>query len=262
MCNLKNGISGKAIFFIAIEIIAHAVICVVVIGWNAGFQYYVFITPSLIFLTHWKTFYKVLNAIVFILAYMIMAQYASISHPYIELSPFVLSAFNYMNIFYAIITPIVASYGYYNATIKIEKELEKEHQRTNTALSERNTLLSYLNSELTEAAEYVKTILPQPISNDSVKIDWRFIPSTSLGGDAFGYHTIDDNHLAIYIIDVSGHGVGAALLSVSVINLLRSHSLPKTDFKQPDQVLKALNLAFPSEANKDMFFNHMVWCIQ
>ena len=65
---------------------------------------------------------------------------------------------------------------------------------------------------------------------------------------------IDDDHLGIYIIDVSGHGVGAALLSVSVINVLRSHSLPKTDFKQPDQVLKALNLAFPSESNKDMFF--------
>ena len=89
------------------------------------------------------------------------------------------------------------------------------------------------------------------------KIDWRFIPSTSLGGDAFGYHMVDNDHLAIYLIDISGHGVGAALLSVSVINVLRSHSLPKIDFKQPDQVLKALNLAFRSESNKDMFFT--IW---
>jgi sigma-B regulation protein RsbU (phosphoserine phosphatase) len=59
------------------------------------------------------------------------------------------------------------------------------------------------------------------------------------------------------LIDVSGHGVGAALLSVSVMNVLRSHSLPDTDFKDPEQVLEALNLAFPGEENNDMFFT--IW---
>jgi sigma-B regulation protein RsbU (phosphoserine phosphatase) len=59
------------------------------------------------------------------------------------------------------------------------------------------------------------------------------------------------------LIDVSGHGVGAALLSASVINVIRSQSLPKTDFKDPVQVLNALNLAFPSDSNKDMFFT--IW---
>jgi len=164
---------------------------------------------------------------------------------------------NYMNIISAISITSIGIYAFFNTTIKLEKKLEKEHQKTNKALAERNRVLSHLNSELTEAAEYVKTILPIPISNDSIRIDWRFIPSTSLGGDAFGYHMIDDDHYAIYIIDVSGHGVGAALLSVSVINVLRSHSLPNTDFKEPDQVLKALNHSFPSESNKDMFFT--IW---
>jgi hypothetical protein len=46
--------------------------------------------------------------------------------------------------------------------------------------------------------------------------DWRFIPSASLGGDSFGYHWIDEDHFAAYLIDVSGHGWVAALLSVSV----------------------------------------------
>lgn len=238
----------------AIELIAHAALCVVVIGWDAGFQYYVFIHPMAIFLVYWKTFVKVLIAATFAFAYMAMAQYALISGPYIELGIHYLLALNFMNIFTAIFTFGSGIYVYYNTTIKIEKKLETEHQKTNTALSERNQLLSRLNLELAEASEYVKNILPQPITNDSIKIDWRFIPSTSLGGDAFGYHMIGDDHYAIYIIDVSGHGVGAALLSVSVINVLRSHSLPKTDFKKPDQVLNALNLTFPSEINKDMFF--------
>jgi len=97
-------------------------------------------------------------------------------------------------------------------------------------------------------------MLPQPIFEGTIKTDWRFIPSTSLGGDAFGYHWLDDEHFILYLIDVSGHGVGAALLSVSVLNVLRSQSLPNTDFKDPEQVLKSLNAAFPGEENNDMFF--------
>ena len=87
--------------------------------------------------------------------------------------------------------------------------------------------------------------------------DWRFIPCSSVGGDAFGYHWLDDDHFVIYLIDVSGHGVGAALLSVSVMNALRSQSLPDTDFKDPGQVLASLNVAFPGEENNDMFFT--IW---
>jgi sigma-B regulation protein RsbU (phosphoserine phosphatase) len=114
-----------------------------------------------------------------------------------------------------------------------------------------------LNQELADAADYVRTILPKPITEGPIRTDWRFIPSTSLGGDAFGYHMVDENHFAIYLIDVSGHGVGAALLSVSVMNVLRSQSLPNTDFKDPEQVLEALNIAFPGEENNDMFFT--IW---
>lgn len=41
------------------------------------------------------------------------------------------------------------------------------------------------------------------------------------------------------------------------MNALRSQSLPDTDFKDPDQVLASLNVAFPGETNDDMFFT--VW---
>jgi hypothetical protein len=85
-------------------------------------------------------------------------------------------------------------------------------------------------------------------------MQWEFIPSASLGGDAFGYHWIDDDHFAFYLLDVSGHGVGAALLSVSVMNALRSQTLPDVHFCEPDQVLSGLNRAFPAEKHNDMFF--------
>lgn len=111
-----------------------------------------------------------------------------------------------------------------------------------------------LQDELNEAATYVTGTLPHKIEKGPVRAYWRFIPSTQLGGDIFGYHWIDDDHFALYLLDVCGHGVGAALLSVSVMNVLRSNSLPNTDFLDPSQVLSALNERFPMEDHNDMFF--------
>ena len=136
-------------------------------------------------------------------------------------------------------------------------DLKQREEKLEDALEERKQAFSLLAQELSEAADYVKNILPSPLQDGKINIDWQFIPSKSLGGDAFGYHWLDENHFVIYLIDVSGHGVGAALLSVSVINSLRSQSLPDTDFKDPAQVMTALNEAFPGEENNYMFFT--IW---
>lgn len=110
-----------------------------------------------------------------------------------------------------------------------------------------------LAQELQEAADYVRSLIPQPLQGE-IASDWRFLTSSSLGGDAFGYHWIDPEHFSIYLLDVCGHGVGAALLSISVINVLRSSSLADVDFKNPSQVLAGLNAAFPMEAHNNMYF--------
>lgn len=125
------------------------------------------------------------------------------------------------------------------------------------ATREKQELLVKLNEELNEAADYIKSLLPAPILEGDCLTDWRFIPCTSLGGDSFGYHWLDSDRFAVYLIDVSGHGVGAALMSISVINILRSETLPGTDFKDPSQVLKALNNSFPMEDHNDMYFT--IW---
>jgi sigma-B regulation protein RsbU (phosphoserine phosphatase) len=131
------------------------------------------------------------------------------------------------------------------------------HSKGYINLLQRNEALRQLTAELNEAAEYVKKILPEPIRQGPVLTDWRFIPSTSLGGDSFGYHALDEDHFAIYLLDVCGHGVGAALLSVSVMNVLRSQTLPNTDFREPDQVLTALNDTFQMEDHNNMYFT--IW---
>ncbi len=113
-----------------------------------------------------------------------------------------------------------------------------------------------LAAELAEAAGYVKSLLPAPMTGEP-KADWRFHPSTELGGDALGYHWLDEDHLAMYILDVCGHGVGAALLSISAMNVIRSRTLPNTDFLQPGEVLTTLNNTFQMEKHNNMYFT--IW---
>src|SRR5262245_61125862 len=52
--------------------------------------------------------------------------------------------------------------------------------------------------ELADAADYLECLLPPPLVG-AISAEWRFIPSGSLGGDAFGYHWLDEDHLAIYL---------------------------------------------------------------
>lgn len=114
-----------------------------------------------------------------------------------------------------------------------------------------------LAAELAQAADYVTSLLPEPVCAGNVTASWRFFPSAQLGGDSFGYHWIDRDHFAMFLLDVCGHGVGSALLSVSAFNAIRSQTLPSTDFLVPEQVLAALNDAFPMENHNNLYFT--IW---
>ncbi|MFM7245221.1 MAG: SpoIIE family protein phosphatase [Planctomycetaceae bacterium] len=150
--------------------------------------------------------------------------------------------------------------------VKLPDRLEllarvRYHSRGYVALLERNEAFTALEAsrqvlanDLATAADYVRSLLPSPQDANGIRADWRFIPSASLGGDAFGYHDLDPDTFAVYLLDVCGHGVGAALLSVSALNAIRSETLPNTDFHDPGAVLAGLNRAFPMERQNDMFF--------
>lgn len=111
-----------------------------------------------------------------------------------------------------------------------------------------------LKTELYEAERYVTSLLPEKLDTQEMKTDWVYTSSTDLGGDAFGYHWIDETHFSIYLLDVCGHGVGAALLSVSAMNVLRSQSLVGVDFTNPKSVLSRMNDTFDMEKQNQMYF--------
>jgi serine phosphatase RsbU (regulator of sigma subunit) len=109
------------------------------------------------------------------------------------------------------------------------------------------------SGELKSASRYITDLLPAPGSSPSLAIEWRLVPCRRLGGDSLGYFALDDHRTAIYLVDVCGHGLRAALHSVAILNTLRQRSLP-ADYSDPGAVLVLLNRAFPMEAHGGMYF--------
>lgn len=157
------------------------------------------------------------------------------------------------------------SFGANDYLVKLPDKIEliariRYHSNSYIYLLERNEAYeklaeskNLLLSELKEAALYVKSALPLPLKGE-ISSEWIYIPSLLLGGDVFGYHWLDSENFAFYLIDVCGHGVGAALLSITVMNVLRSKSFTGVDLYDPKCVLCFLNEKFPMEKHKDMFF--------
>jgi sigma-B regulation protein RsbU (phosphoserine phosphatase) len=113
-----------------------------------------------------------------------------------------------------------------------------------------------LEAELSEAADYVRSLLPDPMQ-DPIQIESRFLPSLQLGGDCFDYYWLDPDYLQIFLLDISGHGLGAALPSVTILNSLRSQILPEVNFYRPEKVLAALNETFQMTEQNNKYFT--IW---
>jgi hypothetical protein len=109
--------------------------------------------------------------------------------------------------------------------------------------------------DLERAGRYVAALLPPPIPDDPVRADWRFVPSAKIGGDGFGYGWLDDRRFAAWLLDVSGHGAGSALLAASAMNVLRAQSLPGVDFSDPAAVLAATNARFQMDNHGGLYFS-------
>ena len=83
---------------------------------------------------------------------------------------------------------------------------------------------------------------------------WTFHMAT----DAFGYQWIDEDHFAVYLLDVSGHGIGASLLAVSIHNTLQQMIACRSGPASPARIISTLNTAFQMEVNQNRFST--IWC--
>ena len=121
-----------------------------------------------------------------------------------------------------------------------------------------------IEEDLAAAAEIQKSLLPKDAGEfEDFKIAWYFEPCEHIGGDILNILQLDDQRWAIYVLDVSGHGVPAAMLAVSVSQLLQPHTgyltqkhkgkLSKRELKDPAEVLSMLDREYPFERFNNFF---------
>ena len=142
-------------------------------------------------------------------------------------------------------------------------------------LSESNRMLKEkqhkIEEDLKAAAQIQSALLPSTKPDlRECSFAWQFIPCDRSGGDIFNIHQLDHRTLVVYLVDVSGHGVPAAMVTVSVVQSLQPHgrAILETNGKkdpslfmarQPSKVLEILNNEYPIE-RFDKYFT-MVYLI-
>lgn len=117
-----------------------------------------------------------------------------------------------------------------------------------------------LEHDLKLAARVQQALLPPPeIQAGELRIAHAFQPCDDLAGDGVGVVALPDNRLGIYMLDVSGHGVGAALLSFTLAHLLSTveGSLltenAGASVVAPARVAERLNRQFPMDRTRQYF---------
>ena len=143
--------------------------------------------------------------------------------------------------------------------IRLERRLATQN-KTLQAANER------MHRDLEAAARVQQGLLPTTLPViDGIQFAWHYQPCDELAGDLLNIVPIDKTHVAIYIADVSGHGVGASLVSVAVHRSLSlrhdqtSLIVTPNDNREgfnvtpPSVVANQLNNIYPMESNGGHF---------
>lgn len=139
------------------------------------------------------------------------------------------------------------------ALLRVGRQTLKHESRSSREMA----LSEELDRDLEKANAYVQALLPPPSREGPVRCDWVYQPSARLGGDAFGYSELSEGVYIGYIVDVAGHGAGAAMHAVSILNVLSRRALPGADMREPSQVLSALNEMFGMDSSAGLCFT--IW---
>nr|WP_300093209.1 MASE3 domain-containing protein [Sedimentibacter sp.] len=139
----------------------------------------------------------------------------------------VYDAFNYLGHIYKIVAYFILFKVIYveNVSIpyremkKTKNELKKYSENLNYLVKQRTTELEEMNETLMKDLEYARemqrSMLPSQMpKNMKVSFQAEYLPAERLSGDFYNVIKLDENNIAIYIGDVSGHGVSAAMLTV------------------------------------------------
>ncbi len=168
------------------------------------------------------------------------------------------------------ITPLRDASGNVTHFIGVQSDVT-EQKLTEQALQAANRKLEaageLMKRDLAAAAAVQRALLPQVLPRiHGVNMAWAFRPCEELAGDTLNVFVLDDHRVALYILDVSGHGVASSLLSVTLSHLLSATPersvlyQPSRDgagsfsVASPAQVAAQLNKQFPFEPRTAQYF--------
>lgn len=140
-------------------------------------------------------------------------------------------------------------------TSRLVRELETTSNQLESSLLLLQGKQAETEADLQTAAAFVQSLLPpQGSPAQGIALAWESQPSLALGGDLFGVMAIDADHLGLYILDASGHGVAAALRSASLMTFLRVENMMQLiGSYDPEKVLFEANRRFPLSADGEYF---------
>lgn len=101
-----------------------------------------------------------------------------------------------------------------------------------------------LEKELAIARELQESLLPRDLpQGEAVEFATLFQPSAAIGGDYFDILRLDEEHLAVVIADVSGHGLSSglrmAMLKAALLILVEQKAAPEEILRRLDALVRA-----------------------
>ncbi len=143
-------------------------------------------------------------------------------------------------------------------------------RRLEHSLSRKNRELEAINQrmkmDLESAAKVQQSLLPSELpEHERARFAWRYRPCDELAGDCLNVFAFDDRYMGLYVVDVSGHGVSASLLAVTISHNLRlggglsllttpSDQAPGFTITSPAEVAGRLNALYPMESPARLYF--------
>jgi sigma-B regulation protein RsbU (phosphoserine phosphatase) len=143
----------------------------------------------------------------------------------------------------ASISPICGKSGEITHYVAVKEDIT-ERKKADEEIRIREEILRKKNFEMERELKYAQLVignlLPStPPKSDRLKVDFRYVSLEAIGGDFFSFNSLHDQGLGVFIGDVAGHGVAAALF----LSLVRSATerLNGMAGTSPSRYIKYLN---------------------
>lgn len=117
---------------------------------------------------------------------------------------------------------------------------------TRKRLIEERRLL--IEKDLEAAAGIQRSLLPKSCpDHKAFTFAWKYEPCISVGGDILNLIILDKGKVVAYMVDVSGHGVPAALVTVSITQRIQQYIHKHEDNFSPSKLLEILDREYPMD---------------